>query len=366
MANWPKITLEELQIPLKLERLANLAPETKYVLYKDVNLLETWGGADAVAADPVHVIHSVVRAWHDRARIKQTLARIAKHPLIIRPDAKIAGLKLAPDERAVLDAIREQRATMSVLQHMRLADAGRLHSLVYVAITRQLDLRTKRRRADGASRGEPPAPPPRHSGAAFASQEQRRLRCGILPRRRQARSAPQSSAEITAIPDIADAIASALSSPPPAGASSSTALPPRPARPSSSMSSPPCRPSRSPRALSRPRACLPCRRARRLTESARARAMPSSSGTPVAAPASNCRCRRPPSAPLDQGRPWSLETIGALSSQAAVVEGDFLTAESLAREAIELDSGDRCRPPAEMAGRSSRALPGASRSRSTR
>lgn len=327
----------ELQIPLKLERLANLAPETKYVLYKDVNLLETWGGADAVAADPVHVIHSVVRAWHDRVRIKQTLARIAKHPLIIRPDAKIAGLKLAPDERAVLDAIREQRATMSVLQHMRLADAEALHSLVYtLAITRQLDLPNQKKSGPmGLRAASLPAPPPRHSappsrrksGADFGA-----VSASTPPGPKRT----QSSAEITAIPDIADAIASALSSPPPAGAPELGPLPPPASAPIVDMSSP-MSSSLAASPLSSTGVPPVSSSRERLTESARARALPSSSGTPAVAPASSLPVSSPADA-LDQAD-RSLEAMGRFRlAEAAVVKGDFLTAESLAREAIELDS----------------------------
>lgn len=324
----------ELQIPLKLERLANLAPDTKYVLYKDVNQLETWGGSDAVAADPVHVIHSVVRAWHDRARIKQTLTRIGKHPLIIRPDAKVGGLKLAPDERAVLDAIREQRATMSVLQHMRLADAEALNSLVYtLAITRQLELPSQKKSGPmGLRAASLPAPPQRHSAPPARRKSSADL-AAVSPSAAPGPRRTQSSAEITAVPSIADAIASALSAPPPPGGVEVGPLPPPASAPLVDMSSPM---SSSLAASPLSSTGVPPVSSSRERLSEGARRVPSSSGTPAASPASSAQGSTSADA-LDQAD-RSLEAMGRFRmAEAALVKGDFLTAESLVREAVALD-----------------------------
>lgn len=220
----------ELQIPLKLERLANLPVETAYSLYRDVDLLEGFGGADAVAADAVHVIHSVVRKWHDRARVRAALARIAKHPLIVRPDAKVGGLKLSPDERSVVEVMRAEKATLSVLTHKRLADPEELQSLVYaLAITRQLDLPGQKKAPMGVRAASLPMAPARPSTMpGGVPAKPRSPSSASLP------AVPQASAA----PQIAEAIATALSSPPSGSHSVPAVEVPQAARVPESMKSP--------------------------------------------------------------------------------------------------------------------------------
>jgi HD-GYP domain-containing protein (c-di-GMP phosphodiesterase class II) len=223
----------ELQIPLKLERLTNLPPETTYSLYRDVNLLERYGGADAVAADPVHAIHCMVRRWHDRARIRGALARIAKHPLIIHPEAKIGGLKPTADEEALLEAMRTQRATLNVLSHMHLTDVESLSSLVYtLAITRQLDLPGKKKAGPmGMRSASLPAPPrPRSIPPASGPTSTAPSAAAASSSRKgeaQATSPSHKSGDAqSAAPKIAEAIANALSAPPSGGTGQEIALPP--------------------------------------------------------------------------------------------------------------------------------------------
>lgn len=302
----------EIQIPLKLEWLANLPPKTEYVLYKDVNLLERWGGADAVAADPVHVIHSVARRWHDQARIRTALARISKHPLIVRADAKIGGLKLSQEERSVLDAMREQRTTLGVLHHMHLADPDAVNSLVYaLALTRQLQLPNQPKAPPmGLRAASLPVPSSRgfssHAPVAVSappptSSEGVPRQAGRRPGDRDDSRPAPASYEVPA-PALSGSIASPMSS--------ATGVPP--------VSS------------SRERMTESARRGFNLTQSGQMATSASAAPPNVSRPIT-------PSDALDAAD-RALEGMGAFRrAELAAAKGDFVSAEVLAEEAIALD-----------------------------
>jgi len=128
----------EAQLLNKIAYLANLAPEITYAYYRDADLLEGWGGEDVSVGCPLNPILASVRNWMDRARVRATLNRIGKHPLVLHPDAALDDLALIPEERAALDVIRGEALPLSTLFKRNVADEEVVSSLVYsLAVTRQ-------------------------------------------------------------------------------------------------------------------------------------------------------------------------------------------------------------------------------------
>ena len=127
----------ETQISTRVASIVNLPPETTYSFYRDVDLMSAIEN-EGVVSDPLNVILATVRAWHDRARIRATLARIAKHPLAIHEQSDLTHLALTEDERKVMDHVREQKPATSLLFQRRIADEEIVSSLLYaLAVTRQ-------------------------------------------------------------------------------------------------------------------------------------------------------------------------------------------------------------------------------------
>ncbi len=128
----------ETQTLEKIAMLANLSPETNYSFFKDMNLLEGWGGSDQPEIGALNAILAAVRTWHDRARVRATLNRIGKHPLVLHAEADVASLVLAPDEEAVIEVIRAESPSLPQLFKRHVADEEVVSSLVYtLAVTRQ-------------------------------------------------------------------------------------------------------------------------------------------------------------------------------------------------------------------------------------
>jgi hypothetical protein len=117
--------------------LANLPPETEYAFYSGQNPFDSAGRDSLSTCHPLHIVLATVRAWHDRVRIRATLGRIAKQPLVFHPDADLSTFQLTEDETMVVDAIRAMRSSFTTLHQQRIADEEALSSLVYtLAVTR--------------------------------------------------------------------------------------------------------------------------------------------------------------------------------------------------------------------------------------
>lgn len=128
----------EAQLLNKIAYLANLAPEITYSYYRELDLLEGWGGGDVPVGCPLNPILASVRNWMDRARIRATLNRIGKHPLLLHDDAALTSLALLPEEQATLDMIRAESIPLAQLFKRNVADEEVVSSLVYaLAVTRQ-------------------------------------------------------------------------------------------------------------------------------------------------------------------------------------------------------------------------------------
>jgi HD-GYP domain-containing protein (c-di-GMP phosphodiesterase class II) len=127
----------EAQIGSRVASVVNLLPETTYSFYRDVDFLAVTEN-EGVVSDPLNVILATVRAWGDRARIRATLARIAKHPLIFHAQSDLVPITFTAEERIVVDYIRDSRPTTSALFHRHLADDEKVSSLLYaLSVTRQ-------------------------------------------------------------------------------------------------------------------------------------------------------------------------------------------------------------------------------------
>jgi hypothetical protein len=125
------------QIARKLERLVNLAPDTDYAFYGNVNVIPDWANGELFPCHPLTGILSAVRSWHDRARLRATLARIAKQTLSFHPEVDLAGLVLTAEEQSVVSAIHEGTSTLSSIYDQRIAPEDTVSSLIYTfAVTR--------------------------------------------------------------------------------------------------------------------------------------------------------------------------------------------------------------------------------------
>lgn len=159
----------EAQLLNKIAYLANLAPEITYSYYREVDLLEGWGGGDVPVGCSLNPILASVRNWMDRARIRATLNRIGKHPLVLHDDVDLASLALLPEEQATLDMIRAESIPLAQLFKRNVADEEVVSSLVYtLAVTRQFSFKGQKKGPMASKNGQqwkaaaatssPPAP----------------------------------------------------------------------------------------------------------------------------------------------------------------------------------------------------------------
>jgi hypothetical protein len=282
--------LEE-QIVRKVARLVNMAPDTKYVFYSDRDYLADWGGGEAIPCDPLNAILASVRHWHDRARVRATLARIAKQPLVLHPDADLAGLELAPGERAALDLLEAEQPSLPTLLQRHVADDDTVSSLLYaLAVTRQL---------------------------VFPGQKRGPM--GMRARPASTRPFPRQPSQ----PELTPPTIPALSMPAPSMPAPSMRAPSMPA---------PSMPAPSVRAPSMP------------APSVRAPSVPAPSVRAPSVPAPSAAPRRtevPPPAVSDRAMAEAERGLEAMTdfrlAEAALLRSDFAGAERLAQKAVAAD-----------------------------
>lgn len=145
----------EAQLLNKIAYLANLAPEINYSYYREMDLLEGWGGGDVPVACALNPILASVRNWLDRGRIRATLNRIGKHPLVLHDDSALESLALLPEEEATLDMIRAHGVPLAQLFKRNVADEEVVSSLVYsLAVTRQFAFKGQKKGPMAAKGGQ--------------------------------------------------------------------------------------------------------------------------------------------------------------------------------------------------------------------
>ncbi len=149
----------EAQVLHRIAHIANLPPEISYAYYRDADLLEGWGGGDKTVSVPLNPILASVRGWTDRARVRATLNKIGKHPLVLHEEAQVEGLALTPEEKSVLDAIRTEPMNLATLLSRNVAHEEVVASLVYAfAVTRQFAFKGQKK-GPMTGRGAPPLSP---------------------------------------------------------------------------------------------------------------------------------------------------------------------------------------------------------------
>ena len=145
----------EAQLLNKIAYLANLAPEISYSYYREMDLLEGWGGGDVPVACALNPILASVRNWLDRGRIRATLNRIGKHPLVLHDDSALENLALLPEEEATLDMIRAHGVPLAQLFKRNVADEEVVSSLVYsLAVTRQFAFKGQKKGPMASKNGQ--------------------------------------------------------------------------------------------------------------------------------------------------------------------------------------------------------------------
>jgi hypothetical protein len=144
----------EAQVFSKIAHLANLSPATTYSYFREVDLLEGWGGGDVKVRCALNPILASVRSWQDRARIRATLGRVGKHALLLHEDAALTDIALVAGEQAVLDIIRAESPTLAELLERHVVDEEVASSLVYsLAVTRQFAFKGQKKTPMGSKSG---------------------------------------------------------------------------------------------------------------------------------------------------------------------------------------------------------------------
>lgn len=206
----------ESQLLQKIAHLANLAPEIEYAYYRDHDLLPSWG-AETALTHPLNPILGSVRNWQDRGRVRATLNRIGKHPLVLHSDSDLNTLAMMAEEQAVLEAIRAEAMPLSQLFKRNFADEEIVSSLIYtLAVTRQFAFKGQKKgpmAARGAAWKMVSAAPAASSGSipAISSQSIPPVPSGPSM---QSHSRPAMTASSTATPAAAVAQAQAQNAPP--------------------------------------------------------------------------------------------------------------------------------------------------------
>jgi hypothetical protein len=222
------------QLYAKTASLANIPPETEYAYYRDVNLIETWGGGP-LELPSLNPILKSVRVWKDRSRVKNTLQRIQKYPLAFHEDADLSALELDEAEEATMAAIVTRGVSLATLLQLKVAAESVVQSLVYtMAITRQLSFKGQKKgpmAPKGDARANPPLaskkpPPARPSVTPRVTKGSEGAKRSVSQRPGARKSVKPASP--SAMPSAMPAVVSGTS---PAAAPASAAPPTAPAPP---------------------------------------------------------------------------------------------------------------------------------------
>ncbi|HQY60015.1 MAG: hypothetical protein IPF92_26450 [Myxococcales bacterium] len=170
----------ELQLLENLATLTNLPVESTYSYFYNVNSLADWGAANIELQGALNAILTATRQWRDRDRIRATLLRISKHPLVFFEECAFESLVLTGEEEAVMALLRTESLTYAELIDRGVADEEVVNSLVYTfAVTRQFAFKGQKKgpmaaRAANAAPAPVAAPvaPPVHAAPPVAPRVQ--------------------------------------------------------------------------------------------------------------------------------------------------------------------------------------------------
>jgi len=209
----------------KIAYLFMLPSTTEFAFYPDTNLLQSWGGPELVALEPLATIWSAVRARGDEPVVDAMLARLGPTTLKLHEKSEVSRFGFSPQELTVIDLIRARPCSLADLVASGVLPKRSIELVVYaLVVARHLD-----HGADSA----PPIGIPRLSDTA---------RLGNVPLARvklATRPSDESASEMS------DRGRSPSSAPPPSPRSIPSSSPPAASlRPTSSI------PPSSPRAFS--------------------------------------------------------------------------------------------------------------------
>jgi hypothetical protein len=130
---------EALSFEIALAELGRLAADSKYVFYKDVEIVDVVGDLPILIGD-LYIALAAARVWPDRSRIERMLGRISHRRLVLHPRARVEGLNRTPVDRNVIAAL-QRGARLPELRVAHPDALGDVDTLIYVlAVMRQLSL----------------------------------------------------------------------------------------------------------------------------------------------------------------------------------------------------------------------------------
>jgi hypothetical protein len=130
---------EALSFEIALAELGRLSADSKYVFYKDIEIVDVVGDLPILIGD-LYIALAAARAWPDRLRMERMLSRIAHRRLVLHPRARIEGLNRTPVDRSVIAAL-QRGARLPELRVAHPDALGDVDTLIYVlAVMRQLSL----------------------------------------------------------------------------------------------------------------------------------------------------------------------------------------------------------------------------------
>lgn len=130
---------EGLSFEIAMAELGRLSADSKYVFYKDVELVDVMGDLPILIGD-LYIALAAARVWPDRTRVERMLARIAHRRLVLHPRARVEGLNRTPVDRSVITAL-QRGARLPELRVAHPDALGDVDTLIYVlAVMRQLSL----------------------------------------------------------------------------------------------------------------------------------------------------------------------------------------------------------------------------------
>lgn len=132
--------LEE-QMLRRVDWLCTLDPKTVYGYYDGVDLLQSYGAPDGVAAEPLAVTWRALRVLASPAVVDSTLAKLGARELRLHPQSRAAKFRFDPREQAAVDVIRAKPQSLASLIATGLLPEPHLKKVVYgLVVTRHLDL----------------------------------------------------------------------------------------------------------------------------------------------------------------------------------------------------------------------------------
>lgn len=128
------------QILVRVRSIASLPPETVYEFHANTDLLEEGAPTGQATCDALAALLALVRAWHDRRRIDETLEPYLDKPVRLHRDAAVDRFDLDEAELAVIGKLKGAELTHEALLSSSVAPERVIRTLLYVLhITHHLD-----------------------------------------------------------------------------------------------------------------------------------------------------------------------------------------------------------------------------------